>query len=812
MRISLNWLQELVNITLSPEDLAQTLTIAGFEVEEIEDRRSWADGVVVGKVLSVEPHPNADKLRVCQVDIGQETPSNIVCGASNVRADAFVPVATLGSYLPAINLKLKKTKLRGVPSEGMICSLSELGLTKESDGIQIFSQENLTPGMDVRPLLGLDDVILDLTATANRADALSMVGVAREVTALTGGNLKLPQSKKPSIAGENPQVSLNIADSHACPAYIATVMEGVKIAPSPDWLQWRLTNAGVRPINNVVDITNYILLEWGQPLHAFDREKLSNLSQNKNINIGVRFAFHGESIKTLDGQDRTLQPQNLLITAQEHPIALAGVMGGEETEVDDLTKNIVLEAALFDPVAIRRSSRSQNLRTEASSRYERGVNYAEFELAVNRAIALLQEIAQGTPSSQAIVDHRSIPGSRSLIELRLERVNQVLGKVKRNDTIGDILAEDVERILGALGCELKPVKDKDHVWKVKVPPYRYRDLEREIDLIEEIARLYGYDHFCDTLPNKTAAGYLSFPEIVRRQLRSAFRAVGLTELVQYSLVKPEQADLVIANPLFSEYSALRRDLISGLIDAFIYNQDQGNGALNGFEIGRIFWKEEDNFLEADLIGGIFGGDYFPKGSWTKAGKSQPLTWYEAKGILETVFNSFDLKVTYEANSKDTRFHPGRTASLTLDGKNLGIFGQLHPLLCKQKDLPDQVYVFEISFDLILESLSQTKSLISHFKPYSTYPAVERDLAFFVEKNISVADLEANMIKTGSNLLAKVELFDQYQGKNVPEGQRSLAFSLIYRSLDRTLTDEDIEPIHQKIRDNLVKEFEVILRS
>src|SRR5919202_5385692 len=332
MRISLNWLRELVDITLAPEELAETLTFAGFEVEDIEDRRKLADGVVVGKVLDVQPHPNADKLRVCQVDIGDANgPLNIVCGAANVRAGAYVPVATSGTYLPAIDLKIRASKLRGVRSEGMICSLTEIGIEKESAGIHIFEQENLQLGSDVRPLLNLEDVILDLTATANRADALSMVGVAREVAALTGATLKLPETPEVSIPWAG-GLKLKISEPGACPAYMGTVIEGVKIAPSPDWLQRRLQAAGVRPINNVVDVTNYILLEWGQPLHAFDRDRLQAVTGGDNLTIGVRFAKTGESLKTLDGQSRNLQPQTLLITANDQPVALAGVMGGEETE------------------------------------------------------------------------------------------------------------------------------------------------------------------------------------------------------------------------------------------------------------------------------------------------------------------------------------------------------------------------------------------------------------------------------------------------------------------------------------------------
>jgi phenylalanyl-tRNA synthetase beta chain len=623
MRISLNWLKELVEIKLTPEELAETLTMAGFEVEDIEDRRTWADGVVVGRVLERQPHPNADKLSVCTVDIGAAETVNIVCGAGNVRADIYVPVATTGTYLPNIDLKIKPAKLRGVPSNGMICSLKELGLPTDIDGIHIFPEENLPEkiklGSDVRPLLGLEDVILDVTATANRADALSMVGIAREVAALTGGKLSIPQIAEVENTKTAKNLTLKISETQACPAYIGTVVEQVKIAPSPEWLQQRLRSAGVRPINNVVDITNYVLLERGQPLHAFDKERLQSVGGGENLIIGVRFAETGETLKTLDGNNRNLSTQNLLITANNQAVALAGVMGGAETEVHEGTQSLVLEAALFDSVAIRRSSRSAGLRSEASGRYERGVNRAELEIACNRALSLISELATGVIVQQEISDYRPDASTWShSITLRLDRVNEVLGPIELVGETGELQAEDVEKILTALGCELITIEER--IWQVTVPPYRYRDLEREIDLIEEIARLYGYDKFCDTLPEKSEAGYLPLDQELVRKLRSCLRAEGLTELIHYSLVKPgEDRQIVLSNPLFAEYSALRTDLISGLIDAFQYNLQQGNGALNGFEIGRIFWREEEGLEEAEILAGIIGGD-ITSGKWLRGGK------------------------------------------------------------------------------------------------------------------------------------------------------------------------------------------------
>lgn len=811
MRISLNWLRELVEIKLSPEELAQTLTMAGFEVEEIEDRQTWANGVVVGKVLERQPHPNADKLSVCQVDIGASETLNIVCGAPNVKAGIYVPVATTGTYLPNIDLKIKPAKLRGVPSQGMICSLKELGLPSDVDGIHIFPQENLPLGSDVRPLLGLDDVILDVTATANRADALCMVGIAREVAALTGGKLSIPQPETTSVSKGASNLKLKVADTQACPAYIGTVVEKLKIAPSPDWLQQRLRAAGVRPINNVVDITNYVLWEWGQPLHAFDKDRLQSVAGGEGLTVGVRFAAAGESLKTLDGVTRKLSSQNLLITANNTPVALAGVMGGEETEVYDGTHSIVLEAALFDSVVIRRSARSVGLRSEASGRYERGVNRAELEIACNRALSLMSELAGGVIVQQEIADTRPDPStwSRS-ISLRLDRVNEVLGPVDLGDDTGEITAADVERILSALGCNL--ISTGEQTWTVTVPPYRYRDLEREIDLIEELARLYGYDNFCDTLPEKSEAGYLPVDQELIRNLRAFLRAEGLTEVMHYSLVKPgDDRQIVLSNPLFGEYSALRTDLISGLIDAFQYNLEQGNGSLNGFDMGRIFWQEEEGLQETDAIAGIMGGD-ISLGKWSKGGREQPMTWFDAKGILESVFHGLHLKVEYQPDCRDQRLHPGRTASLWVGGNRLGIFGQLHPQLRQDRGLPDSVYVFQLDVNVLLDALDQDEILIPTFVAYSTYPASDRDIAFYAPVKVSVAEIEKSIHKAAKGLLESVELFDEYRGENVPSGQRSLAFRLVYRGSDRTLTDTEVEPVHNRVREALVEKFGVSLRS
>lgn len=823
MRISLNWLKELVDIQLTPEDLADALTMAGFEVEDIEDRRSWADGVVVGYVQDRQPHPDADKLSVCQVDIGAETPSTIVCGAANVKQGLYVPVATVGTYLPKVDITIKARQLRGVPSAGMICSLTELGLEKESQGIHAFQADAAAPGdggqplqvgQDARPLLGLDDVILDLTSTANRADALSMVGIAREVAAITGAQLTLPLAAPPAIPSKNQGIRIKLTDETACPIYFGTVIDQLQVGPSPLWLQQRLQAAGTRPINTVVDITNYVLLEWGQPLHAFDQARLQQVAGKKDLTLGVRFAQAGETLRTLDSQVRELKPETLVITANDRPVALAGVMGGEDTEVHGGTQTVMLEAAYFDSAVIRRSARSQGLRTEASARYERGVNPAELPLACDRALQLLQELAHGqivTQSSDRTAIGQITP-TRTLT-LRLERVHQVLGPVTNLGTYPVPIPEErIREILTTLGCEVTPTTQAG-VWTVQVPPYRYRDLEREIDLIEEIARLYGYNHFADTLPGKTEGGYLPADTSLARLVRESCRGAGLTELMHYSLTKPKgDAQVVLANPLFPEYSALRQDLLDGLIEAFEFNLNQGNGPLNGFEIGRVFQRQGDSFQESEVVGGILGGDP-QQGRWVRSDREQPLSWYEAKGILETVFQRLGLNVDYRPDNADPRLHPGRTASLWVRGKTrLGTFGQIHPQLQRERELPKEVYLFQLDWDVLVTCLVSGGGNGLKFTAYSAFPASDRDLAFFAPTTVPVSDLEKLMVRTGGKLLESVTLFDEYRGENVPAGQRSLAFRLIYRAPDRTLTDGDIDPVHQKVRTALEKQFQVTLRS
>lgn len=785
MRVSFNWLQEYVEFDFTPSELAEKLTMAGFEVEHIEDRRTWATGVVVGRVLECAPHPQADRLRVCRVDIGTGRLLNIVCGAPNARAGIYAPVAPVGTYLPIKDLKLRAASIRGVPSEGMLCSLEELGLEKTSEGIHIFAEVSLPLGSDVGPLLGLDDAILEVASTANRADALSMVGIAREVAALTGGILRLPLVDAPLVP--RGELAARIAEPEACPVYTATLLEEAAVGPAPDWLRERLEKAGMRPINNVVDVTNYVLLEWGQPLHAFDADRLAAGT------LGVRFAHKGEQLLTLDGTDRSLTPANLLITAGSRPVALAGVMGGEATEVNAQTRRIVLEAAIFDPPTIRRSARVFALRTEASARYERGVDAFALEHALGRARQLLADCAGARAVAQASDDYRR--RENRVLSLRPERLAQILGE--------DIPDAEIAQVLKNLGFD---VQQGPQEFAVIVPGHRLRDIEREIDLIEEVARVVGYDRFAPTLPPPADGGYLPFEDFIERRVRSLCQGAGLTEVVTYSLAPDrDQQPVVLSNPLSAELNSLRTNLIDGLLETLRFNRSQGNMPFHAFEVGVVFLRSDEGIFESGRLGAVLCGEP-AVGDWQKV--TPPFDWFAAKGVLAAILQPWQIEVEYQADRRDERLHPGRTASLWVSGERLGTLGQLHPRLASRLDLPEQTFVFEIDLDFLIDLVRERPV---EFRPFSPFPPAARDLSFYAREGITVFEFERLIREQGASLLESVALLDEFKGQGVPAGCRSLAFRMVYRS-DHTLTEEEITAVHQRVRQALAERYSVDLRS
>ncbi|AFY27742.1 phenylalanine--tRNA ligase subunit beta [Cyanobium gracile] len=812
MLVSLQWLRELVSVepaALEPAPLAERLSIAGFEVEAIEDLAARAAGVVVGHVVQRDPHPNADKLSVCRVDVGAGEPLQIVCGAPNVRQGLHVPVALVGSTLPAVGLTIKPAELRGVASSGMICSLRELGLDDGSDGIAELDQllDKVPPlGTPVGPLLGLDDQVLELAITANRPDGLSMRGIAREVAALSGGSTTFPAAA-PVVAAQ--PLAATAADREAIEAgglFSLTALSGLKVGPSPDWLRQRLERAGVRPINNVVDITNLVMLETGQPLHAFDRDRLAALTgaTPEPASIGLRQGRSGEAFVSLDGQERTLSEEALVVTCADQPIALAGVMGGLAEAVTDSTTAIWLEAAVFAPQAVRRSARSVGLRTEACSRFEKGVPREITLAAADRAVALLRELAGARVEGRWL--HQLPASPQPPLPLRRDALHNLLGPVLVEGEAQDLDDERITATLEALGCVLE---EDEEGWQVRVPPERAMDLKREVDLIEEVARLVGYDHFAAHLPDPLIPGGLEPAQQLERRLRRSLCAAGLQEIVSLSLVAAAPGRVPLANPLLADYGHLRDNLHQELLQAARRNLQASLGGFWGFEIGRVFpgggASGEERHGERTLLVGVIAGERRAE-RWRSSGKPAPPDYFQARGVLQAGLEPLRLPLEDRPLSDAPLLHPGRAAQLLVEGKPAGWFAQLHPAEADALDLPAATYVFQLELEPLLSAGTRRNRWQPSFRPYPTVPASERDLALVVPTSTTAADLLAAIRKAGKPLLEQAELIDRYEGAQVEAGRCSQAFRLRYRDSARTLTDEEVEAAHGRVRDALERRF------
>jgi len=817
MRVSLQWLSELVQVEpadLEPQQLAERLSMAGFEVEAIEDLAARAAGVVVGYVEDRQPHPNADKLSVCRVAVSQGEPLQIVCGAANVRAGIHVPVALVGSTLPAVGLTIKPAELRGVASSGMICSLRELGLADNSDGIAILDDVLPAlppPGAPVGPVFGLDDQVLELAITANRPDGLSMQGIAREVAALCGGSTRFAavpaaMAALPLAASAEAQRAIEAGG-----LFSVTALTRVTVAPSPPWLRQRLERAGVRPINNVVDITNLVMLETGQPLHAFDREALARLAggQSDPAQLGLRQARTGESLVTLDGEQRSLSDDALLVTYADQPIALAGVMGGAAEAVQNHTTAIWLEAAVFSPQAVRRSARSVALRSEASSRFEKGLPREATLTAADRAVQLLQELAGAEVEGRWL--HQRSPEPRQPLALDRDALHNLLGPVVVAGEPEDLGDERIEQTLTALGCSLSPTEDG---WLVQVPAARAMDLQRPVDLIEEVARLVGYDQFAAHLPDPLEPGGLTPEQQAERRLRRALCAAGLQETCALSLVTAAPGRIPLANPLLADYGHLRDNLHQELLQSARRNLQASQTGFWAFEIGRVFLGQGDAVEEQTLLVGVIAGERRSE-RWSSNGKPRHPDYYEARGVLQAALAPFQLPIEDREPNQPTQeglLHPGRTAELALEGRAVGWFGQLHPALTEELDLPDSTYLFQLALAPLLDATTRHNRWQPTFRPFATVPASERDLALVVGVETTASALLKAIRKAGKPLLEQADLVDRYTGDQVAEGCCSQAFRLRYRDPSRTLTDEEVETAHQKVRKALESQFSAQLRS
>ncbi|BDG37049.1 phenylalanine--tRNA ligase subunit beta [Saccharococcus caldoxylosilyticus] len=804
MFVSYKWLQEYVDLTgITAKELADRITKSGIEVESVEVLNKGAKGVVVGHVLEREQHPNADKLSKCLVDIGEEEPVQIICGAPNVAKGQKVAVAKVGAVLPG-NLKIKRAKLRGEESNGMICSLQELGIESKlvpkeyADGIFVFPSD-APVGADALELLNLDDEVLELGLTPNRADCLSMIGVAYEVAAILGRDVKLPTIElQENDENVHDYISVRVDAPEDNPLYAGRIVKNVKIGPSPLWMQTRLMAAGIRPHNNVVDITNYILLEYGQPLHAFDYDRLGSKE------IVVRRAKAGETIVTLDDTKRTLTEDHLVITNGTEPVALAGVMGGANSEVRNDTTTVFIESAYFTSPVIRKASKDHGLRSEASTRFEKGIDPARTKEALDRAAALMAEYAGGEVVG-GIVEVNTLKEQEVTVTITLDRINRVLGTTITKDEVATILTN------------LQFAFMEDNGTFTITVPSRRRDISIEEDIIEEVARLYGYDRLPATLPVAEAKpGKLTAYQAKRRQVRRYLEDVGLFQAITYSLTSEEKATMFaletaepirLALPMSEERSVLRQSLLPHLLEVASYNRARQVENVAVYETGAVYLANGDNELpsEKERLAGVVTGVWHAH-LWQ--GEKKAVDFYVTKGILDGLFELLGLtnRIEYK-QAKREHMHPGRTADILLDGKTIGFVGQLHPVVQKEYDLKE-TYVFELALtDLLNAEVEDIR-----YSPIPRFPSITRDIALVVDENVIAGELQKTIIEAGGKLLKEVSIFDVYKGDRLPNGKKSIAFSLRYYDPERTLTDEEVTAVHEKVIQAVEQQFGATLRG
>ncbi|HDK4500289.1 TPA: phenylalanine--tRNA ligase subunit beta [Staphylococcus aureus] len=799
MLISNEWLKEYVTIDDSVSDLAERITRTGIEVDDLIDYTKDIKNLVVGFVKSKEKHPDADKLNVCQVDIGEDEPVQIVCGAPNVDAGQYVIVAKVGGRLPG-GIKIKRAKLRGERSEGMICSLQEIGISSNyipksfESGIYVFS-ESQVPGTDALQALYLDDQVMEFDLTPNRADALSMIGTAYEVAALYNTKMTKPETTSNELElSANDELTVTIKNEDKVPYYSARVVHDVTIEPSPIWMQARLIKAGIRPINNVVDISNYVLLEYGQPLHMFDQDAIGSQQ------IVVRQANEGEKMTTLDDTERELLTSDIVITNGQTPIALAGVMGGDFSEVKEQTSNIVIEGAIFDPVSIRHTSRRLNLRSESSSRFEKGIATEFVDEAVDRACYLLQTYANGKVLKDR-VSSGELGAFITPIDITADKINRTIGF--------DLSQNDIVTIFNQLGFD---TEINDDVITVLVPSRR-KDITIKEDLIEEVARIYGYDDIPSTLPvfDKVTSGQLTDRQYKTRMVKEVLEGAGLDQAITYSLVSKEDAtafsmqqrqtiDLLM--PMSEAHASLRQSLLPHLIEAASYNVARKNKDVKLFEIGNVFFANGEGELpdQVEYLSGILTGDYVVN-QWQ--GKKETVDFYLAKGVVDRVSEKLNLEFSYRRADIDG-LHPGRTAEILLENKVVGFIGELHPTLAADNDLK-RTYVFELNFD----ALMAVSVGYINYQPIPRFPGMSRDIALEVDQNIPAADLLSTIHAHGGNILKDTLVFDVYQGEHLEKGKKSIAIRLNYLDTEETLTDERVSKVQAEIEAALIEQGAVI---
>ena len=812
MKISLEWLNEYVDLSdVTPEQIAHELTMSGLEVEEIEKTGPKFSNIRVAKIQLIEQHPNADKLHLVTVDLGSET-KTVVCGAQNIKEGQIIPYASVGSKVldrkTGEQFELTPAKIRGVESQGMLCSQDELGLEnmQEEDGILILNKlySNLTLGDSLEKVLDIkEDIVFNVAPTANRGDEMSVIGIARELCAIFNKKLQFSPLQT-TQDNSTDKFKVEIIDKEGCKYYSAGLLKDVEIKPSPDWMKRRLEACGIRAINNVVDITNYVLLEYGCPLHAFDKDKLDGY-------LCVRRAFENETIVTLDDIERKTNSNTVLIATKEKAVCVGGVFGSANSEVDDNTKNIVLEAAYFTPAQNRKSARSIGYRSEASARFERGVDIEMVKPALLRAMQLLVDLASAKVEGIVETGDNKLPEID--ITLRFAQIKRILGS--------EIPAEKCIEILENLGFEL--LGKNDIAAKFKVPSFRVVDVYREIDLIEEISRIYGYDKIAPTLPKNTQSPEITDESKILRKINNMFLGAGFSEAVTSSLVGVpiykefsvsynDEKAVKVCNPQSEEHTMLRQSMVPSILNIVKTNFANGQKNLRIFEIGRTYIIEKEateqdtGVTEQRILAGVMTGDVNNE-KWIQ---KPELDFFNVKGIVQNLLNLLGLENRvqirqYQKEDAKDFLHPGKCAKLVLLGKQpleVGFFGELHPILKDKEKFQQNVYIFEINLEELLKAAHISTI---RYKKLAQFPEVQRDLAFIVPENISHDEI-AKIIKKSvkNNLFNGEELFDIYQGEHIQEGFKSMAFRIKFLDEQATLTDETVEEQMNSIRNNLKK--------
>lgn len=798
MLVPIEWLKEYTDINVDAEVFCERMIMSGSNIETVEHFGEGIENVVVGRIVDIEKHPDADKLLVTQIDLGEEELLQIVTGATNIFEGAYVPVVLHGGKLPGDKV-IKKGKLRGVASNGMLCSAGELGFEDKvipvahKDGIWILDKE-YPLGQDIVEALGLRNTVVDFEITPNRPDCLSMIGMGRETAATFGSKLKYPETDCEKEEGKaKDYIDIEIRKPDLCRRYVGRVVTDVKIEQSPWWLQKRLIYSGMRPINNIVDITNYVMLEYGQPIHAFD---IRDIADSKII---VDTAEEGEIFTTLDGTDRKLTGNMLLIKDGKRGVAIAGVMGGLNSEIKEDTSTILIEAANFSGDSIRATSKKLALRTEASARFEKGIDPNLCEAAADRVCKLIELLGAGTVTKGSVDVYPQKPESYP-VEVRVDRVNSVLGI--------DLSGKEMEDILESL--EIK-VSRFGNTMKVTAPTIR-QDLQEEIDFIEEIARIYGYDKMPVTLPRGNSEASRPRERALKDIAKDIMTAMGASEIQTYSFVSPKGVDNVridedswernfvrLINPLGEENSVMRTILIPNMMEVLGRNYSRNIAGVRAFEIGNTFFKNlEDEEALPDERDSMSVGCY---------GEGE--SFFTLKGMIEELFTILGIYGTsYVPESEYGVYHPGRCARIMYKDTELGIMGEVHPDVAEKYGIGTKCYCCELAFDQVMKHANTER----FYKPLPKYPAMSRDIALLVKEEINVGDMESIIKEAGEKLLESVALFDVYRGKQVAEGRKSVAFNLKYRSADRTLTDEEVVKVHQKVLDALREKLDAVLRE